>query len=68
MENRQQVVPDGRVGIERGADNQVAALEHLWEQGLQADPQADEDAWQTLRRALNSSRRAAEERPLFVDE
>ncbi len=68
MENRRQVVPDGRVGIERGADDQVAALEDLWEQGQHVDLRADEDAWQTLRRALNSSRRAAGARPLFVDE
>ena len=68
MEREQQTAPAKRVGIVRGVDDQRAALECLWAQGEQDDPQADEAAWQTLRRALNESRRAVGARPLFIDE
>jgi len=57
-----------RVVIVRGADNQLTALERLWADGESSDPQADEDAWQTLRRAMNESRRATGARLMFEDE
>lgn len=68
MEQRQQIPLGERVGIVRGADDQLVALERLWGQGEETDPQADEEAWQTLRRALNESRRAVGARLLFIDE
>lgn len=52
----------------RGADDQLAALERLWAVGETADPQADEEAWQTVRRALDASRRAEGARRLFEDQ
>ena len=60
--------PGQRAVIVRGADDQLAALERLWTAGETCDPQADEAAWQTLRRALNASRRAEGARHLFEDE
>ena len=36
-------------------------------QAEQIDPEADEAAWQTLRRALDESRREVGARPLFAD-
>ncbi len=54
-----------RVIIVRGADDQLTALEHLWADGDTADLQADEEAWQTLRHGLNTSRKAAGARLLF---
>lgn len=54
--------------ILRGADDQLAALERLWVHGEHSDPEADEAAWQTLRRALDESRRAEGARLLFADE
>lgn len=68
MELKQQTSPGERVVIVRGADNQLAALESLWTRGEQDDLQDDEAAWQTLRQALNESRRAVGARPLFIDE
>mgnify|MGYP001469496941 CR=1 FL=1 len=68
MEQEQLRLPGERIRIVRGADDQLAALERLWAQGERSDPQADEAAWQTLRRALNESRRAIGARPLFIDE
>lgn len=53
--------------IVRGADDQLSALEQLWAQGESADPRADEEAWQTLRHALNESRRQDGARLLFGD-
>ena len=54
--------------IVRGADDQLGGLERLWAAGEAADPVADEHAWQMLSRALDASRRAAGERPLYEDE
>jgi len=68
MEQKQQTSLGEHVIIVRGADDQLAALERLWAQGEQSDAQADEAAWQTLRRALNESRREIGARPLFTDE
>ncbi len=68
MEQKQQTEPGVRVGIVRGAHDQLAALERLWTQGEQDDLPADEAAWQTLRHALDESRRAVGARPLFTDE
>ena len=68
MEQDQQLAQGERVRLVHGADDQLAALERLWRQGEGSDPQADEVAWQTLRQALNESRRAVGARPLFVDE
>ncbi len=68
MEQKQETLLGERVGIVRGADDQLAALERLWEQGEHVDPQDDEEAWQALRRALNDSRRTVGARPLFADE
>jgi hypothetical protein len=68
MEQKQQTPVGGRIRIIRGAEDQLAALERLWARGESSDPQADEDAWQALRQALNESRRAVGARPLFVDE
>jgi len=51
----------------RGADDQRAALERLWAQGDSTDLQQDEDAWDTVRRALNESRRGAGARLLFEE-
>ena len=68
MEKKQQTSPGDRVVIVRGADDQLAALESLWAQGEQIDPEADEAAWQMLRRALDASRREVGARPLFADE
>jgi hypothetical protein len=62
------VQSDQHAIVLRGADDQLAALEHLWAAGERSDPQADEEAWQTLRRALNTSRRAEGARLLFEDE
>ena len=44
--------------IVRGAEDQVAGLERLWALGETADPQADEEPWQVVRRALNAYRGA----------
>ncbi len=60
--------PDEHAIVLRGADDQLAALERLWAAGETSDPRADEEAWQTLRRALNASRRAEGARLLFEDE
>jgi hypothetical protein len=60
--------PGDHAVVLRGADDQLAALERLWAAGEASDPQADEAAWQTLRRALNASRRAEGARLLFEDE
>jgi hypothetical protein len=68
MEQEQHALPGERVSIVRGADDQLAALERLWAEGEQSDPQAASSAWQALRRALNESRREVGARPLFVDE
>lgn len=68
MEQEKQSSSEQRVSIARGADDQLAALEHLWAQGERSDPHTDEAAWQTLRRALNESRRAIGARLLFPDE
>ena len=63
---QEQPAPSGtRVTIVRGADDQRAALERLWAQGDSTDLQEDEDAWDTVRRALNESRRRAGARLLF---
>ncbi len=63
---QEQPAPSGeRVIIVRGADDQLAALERLWAQGDTTDLQDDEDAWDTLRRALNESRCRAGARLLF---
>jgi len=56
-----------RVTIVRGAGDQLSALEQLWTQGESADSRADEEAWQTLRRALNETRRQDGARLLFGD-
>ncbi len=61
-------LPVERVTIVRGADDQLSALERLWAEGENADPDADERDWQTLRRALNETRRAAGARLLYEDE
>jgi hypothetical protein len=50
MEQEQHALPGERVSMVRGADDQLAALERLWTQGLQSEPQADEAACQVLRR------------------
>lgn len=68
MERQRQPVLDERASVARGADDQLSALERLWAEGERSDPQADEAAWQTLRRALNASRRDIGARPLFLDE
>jgi hypothetical protein len=68
MEKKEQTSPSDHVVIARGADDQLAALERLWTQGEQIDPEADEAAWQTLRRALDKSRREVGARPLFANE
>ena len=68
MEKKQQTSPSAHVVIVRGADDQLAALERLWAQGEQIDLEADEAAWQTLRRALDKSRREVGARPLFANE
>lgn len=68
MAQEQHPSPGGRITIMRGADDQLAALERLWTQGEQSDPHADEEAWQTLRQAMNESRRAVGARLLFPDE
>ncbi|HZS88503.1 MAG TPA: hypothetical protein VFE42_13590 [Chloroflexota bacterium] len=68
MEHEQPAVARKRVNMVRGADDQWAALERIWAQGEQSDPQEDEFAWQILRRALNESRRAVGARLLFPDE
>lgn len=68
MEQRRKSLLVDRVSIARGADDQLAALERLWARGERSDPQADEAAWQTLRRALNESRRVVGARPLFTDD
>ena len=60
--------PNMQSTLRRGADDQLAALEQLWAAGKTSDPQADEEAWQTLRRALNASRRAEGARLLFEDD
>jgi hypothetical protein len=57
-----------QIMVLRGADDQLAALERLWAAGKTSDPLADENAWQILRRALNTSRRAERARLLFEDE
>jgi hypothetical protein len=44
MEKKQQTSPSGHVVIVRGADDQRAALERMWAQGEQVDPEADEAA------------------------
>lgn len=63
---QEQPTPSGeRVTIVRGADNQLAALDRLWAQGESIDPQADEEAWATLRRALNESHHASGAHLLF---
>jgi len=65
---REQPDPSGeRIVIVRGADDQRAALERLWAQGDSTDLQQDEDAWDTVRRALNESRRGAGARLLFEE-
>lgn len=65
---QQQMAPSSeRSIIRRGAEDQLAALEQLWAQGEREDAQADEAAWQTLRRALDESRRAVGARLLFDD-
>jgi hypothetical protein len=66
MEKKPQTSPSDHVVIVRGADDQLAALERLWAQGEQIDPGADEAAWQTLRWALDESRREVGARPLFA--
>lgn len=68
MNQRRYVVTGDRVSVARGADDQCTALERLWAEGEQSDPRADEAAWQTLRRAINASRREVGARPLFLDE
>lgn len=68
MEQEQHTPVGEPVSIVRGADDQLAALERLWAQGEHSDPQADEVAWQTLRRALNESRRVAGARLVFPGE
>jgi hypothetical protein len=67
MEKKQQTSPGDRVRITRGADDQLAALEGLWAQGEQIDPEADEAAWQALRRAIDESRGEVGARPLSAD-
>ena len=47
-----------RIMVLRGADDQLAALGRLWVAGETSGPQADVDAWQIPRHALNASRRA----------
>jgi len=54
--------------VVRGAEDQLGALERVWAAGEAADPTADEEAWQTLRRSLNASRRTEGARVLFGDE
>ncbi len=68
MEQEQSLPSGERVRIVRGADNQLAALERLWIQGEGVDPHADDLAWQTLRQALNESRRAVGAPILYGDE
>jgi hypothetical protein len=69
MAQEQRVLPwDEHAVVRRGAEDQLTALERLWAAGAPSDPQADEEAWQTLRRALNTSRRAEGARVLFEDE
>ena len=68
IEKKQLTSPSDHVVIVRGADDQLAALERLWAQGEQIDPEADETAWQTLRRALDESRHEVGAGPLFADE
>jgi hypothetical protein len=68
MEKIQQTSPSDRVVIVRGVDDQLAALERLWAQGEQIDPEADEAAWPTLCLALDASRREVGARSLFADE
>jgi hypothetical protein len=68
MEKKQQTSSSAHVVIVRDADDQLAAHERLWAQGEQIDPEADEAAWQTLRRALDESRREIGARPLFANE
>lgn len=53
--------------IVHGADDQWTALERLWTEGERSDPH-DDAAWETIRRALNESRRAVGARLLFLDE
>ena len=60
--------PDGHAAVRRGAKDQLAALERLWASGESGDAQADEAAWETLRRALNAARRAEGASLLFEDE
>ena len=67
MEEEKPTPSGERVTIVRGADDQLSALEQLWTQGESADPRADEEAWQTLRRALNETRRQNGARLLFGD-
>ena len=59
---------EAQIMVLQGSDDQLAALERLWAAGETSDPQADEDAWQILRHALNTSRRADRARLLFEDE
>ena len=68
MEHEQSTVTGKRIDMVRGVDDQWLALEHLWAQGEQSDPKADEVAWQILRHALNESRRAVGALLLFPDE
>ena len=68
MEQEQHAPGGEPVSIVRGADDQLAALERLWAQGELDDLQADEVAWQTLRRAMNASRRAVGARLPFPGE
>lgn len=60
--------PPPRTTIVRGADDQLAGLERLWAASEAVDPQADEDAWQRFRHAIDASRRADGVRILYEDE
>ena len=60
--------PPPRATIVRGAEDQLAGLERLWAASEAVNPQADEDAWQRFRRAIDASRRADGARTLHEDE
>jgi hypothetical protein len=68
MAQEQPTTSPERVPINRGADDQLTALERLWALGETVDPRIDEEAWQTLRSALNETRRRDKARLLFEDD